>query len=379
MVAFDTEFVAEDTYTPHLCLIQVAAHDALAIIDPLAIDDLSPFWNLLTTGGRTTLVHAGREEFRFCKRETGKRPEKLFDTQLAAGLVGIEFPTSYGNLVSKLLKKQLSKGETRTDWRRRPLSDRQIDYALQDVLYLQGIYEQLTEKLTSMQRAGWLEEEIERWQLHVEAAESGERWRKVSGAAGLNSRALAVVHALWTWRESEAQSRNTPPRRVLRDDLIVELARRQSSDTSRISGIRGMNHRGLQRHLPAIASAIAEALSLPNSQCPAKVLRPPAHASLNLIGQFLSTALGSISRNAKLAPGIVGTTQDMRDLVAYRLAVSGSTQSPPPLLATGWRKEVVGTVVEDLLTGLLAIRIRDPLSDEPLEFFPSTEAKPEGT
>ena len=123
IVAFDTEFVSEDSYQPELCLIQLAAEGRLAIVDPLEVQDLSPLWTLLVSPGRETLVHAGREEFRFIHKATGQRPAEWFDVQIAAGLIGLEYPASYGTLSSKLLGKNISKDETRTDWRRRPLSD----------------------------------------------------------------------------------------------------------------------------------------------------------------------------------------------------------------------------------------------------------------
>ena len=143
LIAFDTEFVSEDRYYPELCLVQVAAGDRLAILDPLAGADLGPFWQLVSTGTHITVVHAGREEFRFCRRASGARPVNLFDTQLASGLIGLDYPAAYGSLLQKLLGKTLGKGETRTNWRRRPLSKRQLEYALQDVIYLEPLYERI--------------------------------------------------------------------------------------------------------------------------------------------------------------------------------------------------------------------------------------------
>jgi ribonuclease D len=139
-IAFDTEFVSEDTYRPHLCLVQVAAAGKLAVIDPLAVSDLRPFWELLVDPQRETIVHAGREELLFCVATVGRPPARLFDLQIAAGLVGYEYPAGYGSLMSKLLGVRAQKGETRTDWRKRPLSPQQLDYALDDVRYLEASY-----------------------------------------------------------------------------------------------------------------------------------------------------------------------------------------------------------------------------------------------
>lgn len=365
-VAFDTEFVSEDTYRPDLCLIQVAADDRLAVIDTKAIDDVTPFWNWIVTPGHETLVHSGREELRFCWWATGARPTELFDTQIAAALVGLEYPAAYSTLISRLLDRTLSKDETRTDWRKRPLSQRQIEYALLDVAYLRPVRDDLMSKLDRMDRRSWLTTEMDSWQSEVIAAESRERWRRVSGISGMSLRSLAVVRALWGWREEEAEKRNIPARRMLRDDLIIELAKRQTSDPKRIADIRGLEYGHWQKHMPKISAAIEEALNLPDEECP-RPMRGNSYQQLTLLGQFISTALGSICREAKVAPSMVGTVQDIRELLADRLGMR-SKQEPMPTLAQGWRAEVVGNVVDELLRGRLAVRIANPHSDEPLAF-----------
>lgn len=372
IVAFDTEFVSEDTYQPELCLIQVAARGTLAIIDPLAVQDLHPFWELLTTGGRETLVHSGREEFRFCLRETGRRPAGWFDIQIAAGLVGLEYPASYGTLAYRLLEKSLAKGETRTDWRRRPLSARQLEYALQDVLDLETIRWKLYEQLDKLGRVGWLEAELLEWQADLEESERGEKWRRIGGLTGMSRRSLAVVRELWQWRDAEAQRRDIPPRRILRDDLLLELAKRQTADMKRIRVVRGMEWGNVQKHLPAIGERIQLAMALPDSKLPV-VERRSSRPQLNLLGQFLSTALGSICRSASVSPSLAATTQDVRDLIAYRLNLGGFDDGEVPLLARGWRAEVVGQVIDHLLSGDLSIRITNPLDEEPLAFEPRQE------
>ena len=367
IIAFDTEFVSEDTYLPELCLIQVAARGKLAIIDPYSAHDLSPFWELLTSGSRETLVHSGREEFRFCLRETGRRPSGWFDIQIAAGLVGLEYPASYGTLAYRLLDKTLPKGETRTDWRRRPLSQRQLEYALQDVLDLEAIRWKLYEQLDKLGRVAWLEAELLDWQTDLEESERGEKWRRIGGLTGMSRRSLAIVRELWNWRDAQAQKRNAPPRRILRDDLLLELAKRQTADMKRIRVVRGMEWGNVQKHLPAIGETIEQAMALPDSKLP-HLEKKSTRPQLNLLGQFLSTALGSICRSANVAASLAGTAQDVRDLIAYRLNLGGFEDGEVPILARGWRAEVVGQVIDHLLAGDLAIRISDPLHDEPLAF-----------
>ncbi len=369
-IAFDTEFVSEHTYRPQLCLIQVAAGDRMAVIDPQTVRDVTPFWELLASPGHDTFVHAGREELLFCLAAVGKPPARLFDVQIAAGLVGHEYPAGYGSLMVKLLGTRLHKGETRTDWRRRPLSSNQISYALDDVRYLGPMVAELRARLEQLQRTAWLEDEMKVWHADVGATRGGERWWKVSGTSGFSRRSLAVVRELWRWREREAEKRDCPTRRVLRDDLIAELAKRRSSDVSQIRALRGMERRDLERALPELAAAVKRGLEVADDECPVPRQRETP-AQLNVLGQFLSTALVSICRAANLAPSIVGTASDVRELVAYRLALGeGNPVGEPPLLGRGWRAEIVGRLIDDLLAGRLAIRIHDPLSAEPLVFEP---------
>jgi len=369
-IAFDTEFVSEDCYRPDLCLVQVAVERELAIIDTKQVGDATAFWRMLASGRHETVVHAGREELRFCLSAAKRRPSNLFDIQIAAGLAGLEYPASLKTLVWKLLGETLPKGETRTDWRRRPLSRQQIEYALRDAVFLPSLRDALFERLDKLGRLDWLTEEMDAWQTAVEKAESHDRWRRVSGLSGLSRRCLAIVRELWLWRETEAERRNRPARRVLRDDLIVELAKRKTADAKRIRAVRGLQRGDLKQHLGELGKCIGRALALPDDQCPESSHRKPPR-QLNVLGQFLATALGSRCRAAQLAPALAGSVQDVRDLIAFRLDQRDASDHDPPLLARGWRAEILGNLVEDLLAGKLSIRIKDPLSDEPLAFEPT--------
>jgi ribonuclease D len=266
----------------------------------------------------------------------GQPLARLFDVQIAAGLVGFEYPAGYGSLLFKLLGQRLHKGETRTDWRRRPLSSGQIEYALDDVRYLEAMAAKLRARLAQLGRTEWMETETATWIGDVAATRSGERWWKVSGISGLSRRSLAVVRELWRWREREAEKRDCPTRRVLRDDLIIELAKRRSADLKQIRALRGMERGDLQRLLPQLATAVELALAVSDEDCPTPMQRE--------------------------APA---------QLVAYRLGLADGNGDPqPPLLGRGWRAEVVGRLIDDLLAGKVGIRIRDPRSEEPLVFEP---------
>jgi len=360
---YDTEFVSENQYRPELCLVQIATDSELAIIDTLAVEDLQPFWNWLTSGDRITLVHAAREEFLFCVRDRGKWPSKLFDVQLAAGMVGMEYPSSYGNLVQRVLGIQVDKGETRTDWRKRPLTDRQIDYALQDVIHLKPLYDRLTKKLNSFDRLPWMEEEMTQWQTELEKTITEPQWHRVSGIASLSPAALAIVRELWLLRDKEAKRQNRSPRRVIPDDLIVELARRGNSNPKQLKAIRGFENRVSRFLSDEIGDAIEKAKNLPDSQFPQRIRRNKS-ANLGLLGQFLATALKIVCKTESIAPGIVGSADNVRTMAAWKLGMLKLAE--PPELSRGWRAKIVGTLVDKVLDGTYAIRVGDPKSDEPL-------------
>ena len=365
IIAFDTEFVAEHTYRPQLCLIQIAAGNSQAIIDTLSVQDLRPFWELLATGNHCTLVHAGREELGFSLSAIGKVPSRIFDIQIAAGLVGLEYPASYRSLSKKLLKYNPTKEETRTDWRHRPLSQRQLEYAIDDVLYLKKMHQKLDARLIELQRKPWLDDEMNRWIKQVCFAHKRQRWRRVSGIGGLSARSKAIVRELWFWREGAAEKKNIPVRRVLRDDLIVELAKRQSSDRTRIAALRGMDRNDLQRALPDLSACVERALQLPTDKLPTSRHPRDLPPQINMLGQLISSALNSICRQTNLAPSMVGNPSDVRDLIAFRLGCL-KEDDEPPILSQGWRAEVIGSLIDNLLSGKLAVRINDPHSEHPL-------------
>ncbi len=268
-ICFDTEFISENSYRSELCLIQVAVGDELAVIDPLAVKSVQPFWDLIVSPGHDTLVHAGREELNFCLSATGKCPHNLFDVQIAAGLISNEYPAGYGSLLYKMLGITLEKGETRTDWSRRPLSKQQLEYALDDVRHLPKLAQQLRMRLHQLGRTDWHAEEMTAWQNEVTEYRQREQWYKLSGINSLSRRSLAVLREVWLWREQEAQRRNQPVRRVLRDDLLIELAKRRTADPKQIQALRGMERSDFSRILPAIANAIQKGLSAPELDLPA--------------------------------------------------------------------------------------------------------------
>ena len=363
-IAFDTEFVSEHTYRSQLCLLQVAAPGVLAVVDTLAIREIEPFWRLLAEPGRTTIVHAGREEMGFILHAIKTRPSKLFDVQVAAGLVDHDYPAGYSAIVRRFLGEQADKGETRTDWRKRPLSESQLVYAIDDVRHLEQLWRKMESKLEALGRTAWMAAEMATWQDDVEESFVRKRWRRVAGLGNLSRRELAVARELWHWRDAVAQERDMPPKRVLRDDLLVELCKRKTANEQQIAAVRGMQRSDLRHIMRGLSEAIQRGLDCPEGDLPGgeRHRAPPAH--LAMLGQFMATAVAGLCRQLKLAPALVGTASDMRDLLAHKLDCFDGDR--PPLLATGWRAEVVGDLVDDLLSGRASLRIGDVRSHDPL-------------
>ena len=366
LVAFDTEFVAEDSYRPELCLVQVATLDEIAIIDPYTCVDLSPFWESLIDPETTVIVHAGREETLFCYRATRKLIPKLFDIQIAAAFLGFEYPASYGNLVHRFTGMVLDKEETRSDWRNRPLSNQQLQYAAQDVRDLPRLFETLSQHLMKQDRLSWLEEETKRRQEELADFESNESWFRISGIQALSGNSLSIVRGLWNWRDLKAKERDVPPRKVLRDDLLIELARRGTSDVRRMTSLRGMEHRHTKQYLPELSKAIEESLLDPPPTWPKKH-RYGKGQPAGMLTQFLSAALAYICRTKRIAPAIVATSDDLRDFVKYRLEPQHE-DAPPPSLTVGWRAEIVGKELDELLAGRLGMVLDNPSSEMPIKF-----------
>src|SRR3954452_8123992 len=239
--AFDTEFVSEETFEPVLCLIQVATRDRLAVVDPLAIRDLSPFCDVVIDPAVEVVMHAASEDLRICRFQTGKVPARVFDVQIAAGLVGFGYPLSLVNLIGQALRITVMGGETRTDWRRRPLSSPQLRYALDDVRHLLDLADSLSGLLADRGRTAWAEGEFAHFVDTIQNRVEEERWRRLPGLHQLSRRGLEIARRLAEWRHEEARRTNRPLRQVLRDDLLVAIAKRQPSSRRDLEALRDFN------------------------------------------------------------------------------------------------------------------------------------------
>ncbi len=371
-VAFDTEFISESTYQPELCLLQLATREQAVAVDPYAVHDLSAWWNVMTDTKTVIVVHGGREEVRFCVRFSDKRPEKLVDVQVAEGLHSRSFPLNYTALVGRVLGLRTEGRETRTDWRRRPLTESQILYAIEDVQHLLEVWDKQRASLAKRGRLAWAEAEFERMVSEVDQERTRENWRRLPGIQSLRPRQLAVIRELYDWREKEAKERDKPARRVLRDDLLVELAHRQPTDVNDLLATRDMNRSDYRRVAPELLASIQRGVALPQDQCPT-IKRYDKDQDEQILAQLLAIALANRCAQAEVAISLVGTSTDLKHLV--RSHVYGEKSDSPPRLTEGWRSEVCGNLLTDVLSGRIALRVNDPQSDHPL-IFERWDARP---
>jgi ribonuclease D len=360
---FDTEFVGEDTYHPRLCLVQVATDERLILIDPLTVGPLDIFWKLVVDPANLVVVHAAREEVRLCRLWTGQKPGNLFDLQIAAALAGLAYPLGHGTLVNQLLRVQLAKAETLTEWRERPLTREQIRYAFDDVRYLLPLWRELASRLEESGRTEWAREEFARLAANAAPDEpSTERWRKLRGLGSLDRRRLAVVRELYTWREEKAAQTNRPARALIRDDLIVEIAKRGPTRERDLQVVRGLPRRDLSE----ILQAVERARQLPSEACPIPAEREQDPPQVSLVTNVLLAVLGDLCARQGLAPNFVATNYDVKALVR-----AGFARQPPPddsLLTHGWRAEHVLPELLAVLEGRRSLRVADIAADAPFSY-----------
>jgi ribonuclease D len=365
---FDTEFVGEDTYHPRLCLVQVAGPQRLFLIDPLTAGPLDAFWQLVVDPARVTVVHAGREEVRLCRLWTGQLPGNLVDLQIAAGLSGLAYPLGHGPLVNQVLGIHLAKGETLTEWRRRPLTPDQIRYAFDDVRYLLPVWERLASRIDKLGRADWVTEECTRLASSAGPVEAAaEKWRKLRGLGSLDRRRLAVVRALYNWREEMATQLNRPTRTIIRDDLIVEIARRNPTRERDLQVVRGLPRRDLE----AIVNIVTEARKLPLEECPVQADREQDPPQVTLVTNVIQAVLGDLCARLRLAPNLVASNSDLKLLIRARLA--GAAPPTETNLTRGWRAAHILPEVLAILEGRRTLRIADVGSEAPFAYEPVRE------
>ncbi len=367
IVAFDTEFVSEYTYLPELGLLQYATPELAAAVDPLAVEDLTPWWEIMADEATTVVVHGGQAEIRFCIEAIDQAPRKLVDIQLAEGIRSRSYPLGYANLVSRLMGHHLKSTQTRTDWLRRPLSPEQLKYALEDVTHVIPIWERQQKGLTNRDRLWWAEAEFDRFVEDILAERDADPWARISGLHKLNRRQLCIAQELAVWRDKEARDRNRQPRRILRDDLLIDVARRRPKTRKELFATRDMNRPASKNSADDILEAVARAEEVTEDQLPA-TMRSRSHdhdPDQQVVSKLLSLALSNRCAQMEVSQQLVANNADLQELVRR---ISAGKDTSELALMSGWRAVVCGDLLADVLNGQVAVRVARAGETGPLVF-----------
>lgn len=348
-LTLDTEFLREKTYRPKLCLLQVANPDVVACIDPLALPSLEPLLDVLYDTSITKVLHAAHQDLEIFFEMRQSAPTPIFDTQIAATLLGQGEQIGYGNLVKEMLGVELDKAHARADWCQRPLSEAQLSYAADDVRYLRAVYLQQLEQLQALGREAWLQEDFDDM---VDAARYSnppmEAWQKLKGANRLRGVQLAVLQQIAAWREEQAQQSNRPRRWILKDDIVLDLARHMPKNNGGLQRIRGLEENTVKRHGSALLQAISDGQALAKEQWPKLKKGPRLPAEQDSLVDVMMALLRERCREQAISPGAVAGRRDLEKLIIGQRDI--------PLLH-GWRKSVAGESLLSLLQGDLSLRV----------------------
>ena len=348
-VTVDTEFMRDRTYWPELCLVQVAGPKDAVAIDPLAPGmDLAPLFALMADTNVLKVFHAARQDIEIFHKLMGAVPAPLFDTQVAAMVCGFGESASYETLAGKLAGARIDKSARFTDWSHRPLTDRQIHYALTDVVPLRTVYEKLESRLKRNDRASWLDEEI---RVLTDPAtytiDPRESWRRFK-LRGSNRRTLALLRELAAWREIAAQQRNLPRNRVVRDEQLLEIASHAPSNPADLARTRGMGKGFVDGKLGAeVLEVVKHALALPESSHPEAPPRRDLPAGIGPLVDLLRVLLKLRCEEHGVAQKLVANADDLE-------LIAANDQADVPALS-GWRRELFGSDAIDLKHGRLAL------------------------
>lgn len=352
VVAVDTEFMRERTYWAKPCLIQLGGAAGAAAVDPLANGiDLAPLFALLVAPDVLKVFHAGRQDLEIFYRLMGRLPAPVFDTQLAAMVCGFGDQVAYETLAAKLARVRLDKGSRFTDWSLRPLSQRQIDYALADVIHLRPIYEKLKARLEATGRGDWLAEDLAALSDPASyAVVPEEAYRRLKNRHG-DGRFLAVLRELAAWREREAQAKDLPRSWVLRDEALLEIAHHLPKTVEELARTRGLGRKFVEGAQGSeVLAAVARGLAVPEDRRPTREERRELPRSIGPVAELLRVLLKMKCEEADVAQRLVASADDVEQIAAF-----GAEADVPAL--HGWRRQVFGEDALRLRAGALAISV----------------------
>lgn len=350
VLAIDTEFLREKTYYAKLCLLQLATDDETAIVDPFEVEDLRVLAPLLENESVVKLFHAGGQDLEILLREVGVLPRPLFDTQVAAALLGHTQQIGYAALVHAECGVTLKKIDSFTDWSRRPLSDSQLEYAADDVAYLPRMYERMRAQLVELGRLAWLDRDFEDLADPKRyATNERERYRRLKRVSQLSRRQLAAAREVAAWRELEAQRRDVPRKWVVTDEQIVEACKREARTIDELFMVRGMSDRLSTKDARCVVALMSSALDAPPDAWPEPDRcgknEPNVDAELDLMCALVRLRA---KQNGVAFPTLASHDDLARVARGYREGVD---------VLRGWRRSLVGEELLRLLEGKIALSL----------------------
>ena len=352
-VAVDTEFIREQTFWPKLCLVQMAGPDDEAIVDPLSPGiDLRPFYHLMANSGVVKVFHAARQDIEIVWTQARLMPTPIFDTQVAAMVCGFGESVSYVSLVKQITGREIDKTSRFTDWARRPLTDKQLVYALGDVTHLRSVYQRLKEELEATGRSRWLDEEMgELVDQRTYESRPEDAWRRLKLRVK-NRKGLAVLIEVAAWRERTAQALDVPRNRVLRDEALYDVVIQAPTETSQLSQLRSLSDGfGRSARAKEIVDAVKRGLARDSKTLP--VIREVSGLPANkaAIVELLRVLLKACAARNKVAPRMIADTEALE-----RIAME---EDPDVPALRGWRRDLFGREAQQLIRGELALAMQD--------------------
>ncbi|MCL2137008.1 MAG: ribonuclease D [Coriobacteriia bacterium] len=352
VLAVDTEFMREKTYHAELCLLQIATADAAYLIDPLANLDLGLLYGVFCESGAVKVFHAGAQDLEILYLLYGKPVSPVFDTQIAAALLGRPQQLGLAALLKYYLGVELKKQDTYSDWSKRPFREAQVEYALDDVRYLPEVYARMQAELAETGRLHWLDEEFASLSDPLRFTEATELlWQKFKGTGGFNRRQLGILQELALWRDQVARQKDVPRRWVVGDEQLVDIAKRKPASKAELFTTRGLQGRLTRQMTTDVLAAVMRGQRLKADELPQPSKPPPRSPGFTSAVDLMQALVHLRAAENQIAANILASNDELKSLAAgKREGLS---------ILHGWRRELIGNELLELLDGSLALSMHD--------------------